>query len=202
MGIFICIDGPNGVGKSTIINELSNLSKNLGVGVHFTKEPTTSNIGQFIRNEQDNFNGVALACLIAADRYTHIEEVISPNLKNNKIVISDRYLPSSLVYQVIDGVEPDFIWNLNKDIILPDLFVFISAKPETITERLSARNKLTRFENSITPQLELTLYKDVFNILLSKGYHILEIQNDIISAQENAKIIWDTILQLSNQTNA
>ena len=198
IGKFICIDGPNGAGKSTIVEELSNLLRNTDEDILLTKEPTASKLGQFIRNEQGNFRGKALACLVTADRYDHIERVINPNLRKGKVVISDRYLPSSLVYQAIDGVEPAFIWNLNKDVVLPDLFVFVSANLETIAERLAVRNKLTRFEDLSTLKLELSLYKGAFNTLKSKGFNVLEIQNDTIPAQENAKMIYDTIIQLLN----
>jgi dTMP kinase len=197
-GKFICIDGPNGAGKSTVVKELSNLLLNASIDILITKEPTTSNLGQFIRNEQDNFKGKVLACLVAADRYDHIEKVINPNLRSGKVVISDRYLPSSLVYQTMDGVEPAFIWSLNKNIVFPDLFVFVSANPEIIIERLNARNKLTRFEDLNTLQLEFSLYKSAFNLLKSQGFNVLEIQNDEISVQENAKAICESIIQLLN----
>jgi dTMP kinase len=197
-GKFICIDGANGVGKSTLVKELSNLLLNASIDVLVTKEPTASNLGQFIRNEQGNIKGKALACLVAADRYDHIDKVINPNLGNGKIVISDRYLPSSLVYQAIDGVEPVFIWSLNENIVFPDLFVFVSASPEIIVKRLNARNNLTRFEDSNTLQLELSLYKSVFNSLKSQGFNVLEIQNDNISVQENAKTICESVIRLLN----
>ena len=192
-GKFICIDGPNGAGKSTIIEELSNLLRESNVDFFLTQEPTSSKLGRFIRNEQDNLKGKVLACLIAADRYDHIEKIIIPNIKTGKVVISDRYLPSSLVYQALDGVEPAFIWSLNQDIILPNLFVLISAKWETITERLAVRNKLTRFEDLETLQVEHSLYKSASSTLKSKGFNVLEIQNDTIPIQESAKIIHKSI---------
>lgn len=197
-GKFICVDGPNGVGKSTLVKKISDLLLNASIDVLVTKEPTSSNLGQFIRNEQGNFKGKVLACLVAADRYDHIEKVINPNLRSGKIVISDRYLPSSLVYQAMDGVESDFIWRLNENIVFPDLFVFVSASPEIIMERLNARNNLTRFEDLNTVQLELSLYKSAFNSLKLQGFNVLKIQNDKISAQENAQTICASIIQLLN----
>ena len=197
-GRFICIDGPNGVGKSTVIEQLSILLKNSDIDVFFTKEPTSSNLGQFIRNEQGNFTGKVLACLVAADRYDHIERIIAPKLRRGEVVISDRYLPSSLVYQVIDGVETTFIWKLNEDIIMPNLFVHISASPEEIGRRLAERSELTRFESLSILNSEISLYKKAFNTLQSKGYNVLEIDNGITSAQENAKIIYGAIIQLLN----
>ena len=56
---------------------------------------------------------MALACLVAGDRHHHLATEILPALHAGKVVICDRYLPSSLVLQAIDGIEPDTIWCLN-----------------------------------------------------------------------------------------
>jgi len=197
-GKFICIDGPHGAGKSTLVKELSNLLIKQKIDIYLTKEPTESKLGQFIRSEQGNFKGQVLACLVTADRYDHIDKVINPNLRSGKTVISVRYFPSSLVYQAMDGVEPAFIWNLNENVIIPDLFIFVSANPEIITKRLNTRKHLTRFEYSNNPQLELSLYKSAFTTLKSQGFNVLEIQNDNISVQENSKILCESVIKLLN----
>lgn len=195
-GKFICVDGPHGAGKSTLVQELSNLLSKQNIEICLTKEPTESKLGRFIRREQDNFKGQVLACLVTADRYDHIEKVINPNLRSGKTVISNRYFPSSLVYQAMDGVEPAFIWKLNEYVIMPDLLVFVSASPKIITKRLNERKHLTRFEYSNTPQIELSLFKSAFSTLRSQGYNVLEIQNDDVSVQDNSKIIYESVIKI------
>lgn len=195
-GKFICIDGANGSGKSTIIKELENLFDDNSLEVVATKEPTSSKLGQFIRAEQDNFEGPALACLVTADRYGHIKEIIRPNLEQGKLVVTDRYFPSSLVYQVIDGLNTDYIWTLNKHIIWPDLFVHVVATPETIISRLSQRNTKTRFENLNHLHQELILYQNVFHTLSKKGFNVLKINNNQQSIFESAMTVYKAILRL------
>jgi DNA polymerase III epsilon subunit-like protein len=57
--------------------------------------------------------GHALACLYAADRYHHLEAEVRPNTNAGRVVISDRYIPSALVMQRFDGIDPAFLWQLN-----------------------------------------------------------------------------------------
>lgn len=195
-GKFVCIDGANGSGKSTVIAELAKLLTDKGFDVVVTKEPTTSKLGQFIRAEQDNLAGFALAHLVTADRYDHIANVIRPNLEKGKLILTDRYLPSSMVYQVIDGLESDYLWVLNKYIIWPDLFIYISAKPNTIATRLSSRDHTTRFEHLESIDQEVSLYQQVFHMLIANGYKILQIDNDQHSVFESALIAYEAISQL------
>lgn len=115
--IFVAIEGPNGSGKSTVIKLTSQILRRRSIQCICTKEPSTSQLGQFIRFNQHIYSKEVLACLIAANRYEHQERVIKPNLGSGISVISDRYFPSSLVYQQIDGVEKAFIWDINRNIV-------------------------------------------------------------------------------------
>jgi dTMP kinase len=185
---FIVIDGPNGVGKTTVINSLKKrlLQKNLDFIV--TKEPTDSTIGNFIRENQNSYYANTLAALVAADRYDHIEKLIQPNLDKGKIVISDRYLASSLVYQVLDGLDYEFVLQLNAKIILPSLYFILTAISNTISERLSNRNSLTRFELDKKSN-ESKLFEEAGNFLKGKGDLVKFIKNDDRSSDETVKEI-------------
>jgi dTMP kinase len=72
-----------------------------------------------VRAGTDTYRGMALACLVAGDRHHHLATEILPALQAGKIVVCDRYLPSSLVLQVIDGLEPDTVWRLKPGFMSP-----------------------------------------------------------------------------------
>ena len=112
-GKLIAFDGPNGAGKSTLIRAVQARLSEMNINVHVTKEPSDSKIGTFTRNVAELFSGNALACLVAADRYAHVEREILPQLKQGTIVITDRYVLSSLILQPMDGVDIDFIEKIN-----------------------------------------------------------------------------------------
>ena len=79
MGIFITVEGPNGVGKSTFIKRLEEmfLSKYM---VFLTREPTNTNFGNYVKKNEEMLEGEAYAYLIAADRCYHLKNYIEPEL--------------------------------------------------------------------------------------------------------------------------
>lgn len=131
-GFFVAIDEPNGVGKTTLLEEIEKIIKSKNIQLYKTKEPTNSILGNFIREISEEINGDTLACLVSADRYEHLKNEIIPELEKGKIVITDRYVLSSLILQVIDGVKENFILNLNSQIIKPDLQLAIFADEKVI----------------------------------------------------------------------
>jgi dTMP kinase len=154
-GKFIAIDGPNGVGKSTIIKAVENKLLLYGADVFVTKEPTDTDLGISLRKFAEKRNGLGLACLVAADRYEHLKDEIIPMLEQSKIVITDRYILSSLILQGMDGVDSKFIMNINNEIIKPDLQVALFANEKVIQSRLGERKNLTRFEKEYHSRDEL-----------------------------------------------
>src|SRR3989338_5572031 len=111
--MFITFEGPNGVGKTAIVDAVAKKLFDMGFDVLKTKEPTKSRLGDFLRNAEEFYGGACLACIAAADRYSHIEQEIMPALSRGKVVISDRYVESSLVLQRLDGCALEFLWGLN-----------------------------------------------------------------------------------------
>jgi dTMP kinase len=107
-GLFISVEGPDGSGKSTIlamIVKYLNQAK-YSFDIAFTREPGGKNnvIAEDIRNILLNkieykITDLAEALLFAASRAQHVQDFIQPNLANGDLVLGDRYVHSSLVYQ-------------------------------------------------------------------------------------------------------
>jgi dTMP kinase len=198
-GFFVTVDGPNGVGKSSLVNAIVSQLKQLGFDVSETGEPTNSQLGRLVRQAETIYNGRVYTCLIAADRYFHIETEIIPLLNDGKIVLSTRYVESSLALQNLDGVEFEFIWAINSQIYKPDLSVILTASAEILESRLSERSCYSRFEKSKTRQAELDSYMRAAEFLSTKGFNILLVDNGTVSLEQNATRITEKIVNLLNQ---
>lgn len=178
-GKLISVDGPNGVGKTTIIGGVVKKLQLEGYNVLLTQEPTYTELGKFTREISEIINSDALACLVAADRYEHLNKVIIPSLKRNQIVICDRYILSSLILQRMDNVQEQFILDINSNIILPDLQIALSASIDTIQERLNARKVLSRFEKNNKSMLELDFMKKGIQCLQNMNVKVNLIENNV-----------------------
>lgn len=176
-GFFVAVDGPNGVGKSTLINGIGRNIGSLGTKVYITREPTDTELGTFIRKFSETHSKDSLACMVAADRYEHIVNEISPKLGDGYLVITDRYFLSSLILQGMDGVTEEHIVNINYNIIKPDLQIALWADEETLKRRLSKRNSLTRFEKDNQSNTELLFMENGINKLKKMGWDVFKVNN-------------------------
>jgi dTMP kinase len=122
-GFFAAVDGPSGIGKTTITSLLVSRLTARGYPVAATKEPTATALGNLARFGTDDYHGLTLACLVVADRYHHLEHEIRLALQAGQFVLCDRYVASSLVLLRLDGVPPEFLWQLNQHADRPDLTV-------------------------------------------------------------------------------
>lgn len=188
-GVLIALDGPNGSGKTTLINALKERLEKRGYDVCITREPTETELGEYVRKFAEAHEGIGLACLVMGDRYEHIKNKIIPELKKGKIVITDRYILSSLILQEMDGVETDFILKINSHIIKPDLQVAVYADENILQKRLGERKVLTRFEKGNQSSDELFYMKKGIKTLLNESVTILEICNNAAFEENLKKII-------------
>jgi dTMP kinase len=176
-GLFVSVDGPSGAGKSTVVAHLAQLLVADGEQVHITAEPSAGIIGKLARELTETVAGPALACLYAADRYHHIDVEIRTHLESGEVVLCDRYVPSALVMQRFDGVDPTFLWALNSQADRPDLAVVLESDPQTIHARLAQRGAQNRFQ--LTPgssYAETHFYRQACERLIQAGYDVLRVE--------------------------
>lgn len=188
-GFLVAVDGPNGVGKSTLIEKMKTKLESENYEVYITCEPTDSELGNFTRKFAEQHSGISLACLVAADRYEHISAEILPELNKGKIVITDRYILSSLILQAMDGVKNTTILSLNSEIIKPDLQIAVFANENILQKRLSERESLTRFEKNNQSYNELCYMKKGIAELQEKNIEILLINNNDSLERNVEKIV-------------
>lgn len=194
-GVFVSVDGPSGAGKTTIVNHLAQLLVAEGQEVHVTEEPSAGPIGGLCRELTETITGHALACLYAADRYHHVEHEIHPHLDVGQVVISDRYIPSGLVMQRFDGVDPAFLWQLNAEADRPDLAVILEADPELIAERLHDRGPHNRFQ--LTPgssHAETYFYRQATERLIEAGFDVLRVNCNQQPSEQSASLIKNRLM--------
>jgi dTMP kinase len=165
-GAFICIEGLDGSGKTTQAKLLTEKLRKSHSAV-YTAEPSRGKIGTYIRNRclygEKRLSTVVEALLFAADRIEHVENEVLPALNEGKLVISDRYVYSSLAYQGAAGLSLEWIEKVNEHALKPDLAVFIDVDPNTVLERLKRRKSV--MENLETQQK----VRDVYLKFVAKG---------------------------------
>ena len=159
-GFLICIEGLDGCGKTTQTKILVNRLKKKGYDAIYTAEPSRGKIGSFIRryclHGGKRVSSVVEALLFAADRFEHVEKEVIPSLKEGKIVVSDRYVYSSLAYQGATGLNLDWIKKVNEHALTPDLAIFIDVKPEIVVQRLKPKKSV--MENLVTQRRVREVY--------------------------------------------
>ena len=154
-GKFITLEGPDGSGKSTILNLISDYLKYKGIDFIVSREPGGTRIGEEIRdiildNNNTNMGPETEALLYAAARGQHVHEKIIPALKSGKIVVCDRFVLSSLAYQGVGrGLGIDKVKMIN-DFglrgVYPDLVLFFHIDPELTLERKTIKEGGDRLE--------------------------------------------------------
>jgi len=144
-GKFITFEGPEGSGKTSVIIGVVKYLEEEGYSVLTTREPGGIKIAEDIRSiilDKDNveMDAHAEALLFAASRSQHFNEKILPALKENKVIICDRFIDSSLAYQGhARGLGIDQVYEINKFAIgdsLPELTLFIDVPPRVGLERV------------------------------------------------------------------
>lgn len=184
-GSFVCIEGLDGCGKTTQAKLLAGRLKET-YRAFYTAEPSDGKIGSFIKqyclNAQRRLSSIVEALLFAADRFEHVENVILPGINEGRLVISDRYVYSSLAYQGAAGLDLAWIEKINEHAIRPDLAVFIDVSPEAVVERLkSSRSVMENLETQRTVrQVYLSFVKEGGLVMIDGNASKQKVADDIL----------------------
>lgn len=145
-GVFIAIEGIDGSGKTTHSRKLVEWLINHDVCSLYTREPTDGAVGRILKKlaKQKDIDFRVEALLFAADRLEHLNKIILPYLEKNYVVVSDRYVYSSLAYQTVTTGEPEWVRKINKFARKPDLTLLLDIEPKIGLSRI--RRHRTRFE--------------------------------------------------------
>lgn len=147
-GVFITFEGGEGAGKSTQIARLAESLREMGCEVVLTREPGGSAGAEAVRHvilsgAAEPFGPAMEAILFAAARADHIDQLIGPAIQRGAVVLCDRFVDSSRVYQGVTGdLEPSFMQALEAVTVagtMPDLTIILDLDPKEGMRRANAR---------------------------------------------------------------
>jgi len=177
-GLFLAIEGPNGAGKSSLSSALIDLYTSQGLKAQRVSEPSAYDIGQLVKKYRELPDApLVLACLLAADRYNNLATEILPKKREGYLVISDRYVASNFVYQVLQGVPENFLLNLNALVEKPDLTILLDVDPDILRSQIRERGSNSLSENPEMLEKEIIEYSRVGTALGKLGHPYIRIKN-------------------------
>jgi len=212
-GYLILIDGPSGVGKSSLTKKLAQSLRALRFFVaEFSEDAADNRRGQIVEARLSGANDYQLADLFTQHRMEIYQRVVFPALENFDFVILDRGEPSTMVYQTMRKemtIEEVFNQHRLHEIKIPDLIVILVCQPEMASfrkesegqvrqEREAGNNLKGKFtKDSETQRVICRQYCEVFEFLKSRTNAIL-IENDNLSIDQEVSLILKKISKNGN----
>ncbi len=187
--LFIVLDGIDGSGTTTHSKLLAGFLSLKGLKIYLTHEPSNSEIGKLLRDflKDDKIPPSTDALLFAADRDLHYRNEIKMKLEEGYIVISDRYIESSIIYQSCqsESITIEWVKSLNKFAGKPDLTIILDIDPKMSLARKNQRD-LEKFEDTSFLEQVRKLY---ITRAKEEGYSIINTDDIIELVQENIQQI-------------
>ena len=150
-GVFVCFEGGDGAGKSTQSKALAAWLAEQGYAVRLTFEPGDTLVGQELRRivlspETGELSPRTEALLYAADKAEHVDTLVRPALERGEVVITDRYVDSSIAYQgagrVLVPAEVTALQRWATADLRPHLTVVLDVAPDHGLARFEARDRI------------------------------------------------------------
>ena len=210
-GFFITFEGIEGSGKTYQSKKLFKKISNMGISSIYTREPGGTVGAERIRKiiledyftskGKQTFNKYTDTLLYMAARSEHIREKLKPHINKKKVIICDRFIDSTIAYQVYGkGVDINLVNSVHKHIlsgITPDLTFILKAKISKVLERLKKRKTKNRYD-----KFSRDFYVKVQKAFLKIGnrnkrkYKIID---NSIDSPETEKLIYKEFLKLLNR---
>lgn len=202
-GLFIVLEGTDGCGKSTQIRNVKTYLRDKGIHTLLVREPGGTDIGEKIRkilldNENSEMRASTEMYLYAASRAQLVQEVIKPAIMDGKVVICDRFIYSSLVYQGVGRkLGIDTVWDVNQKAlagIMPDIAIFLDLPIEKALDRVK-RGNMDRIEKE-NDNFHNTVYSSYIKLCTDEKFKLTRINadRDIKEVFADIKDIIDTNL--------
>ncbi len=202
-GLFVTFEGPDGSGKTSVIEAvLKEIEKITQREVLHTREPGGSVISENIRKiildtDHTEMDARTEALLYAASRRQHITEIIRPALSKGKLVLCDRFVDSSLVYQgYARGIGIDEVRQLNHfatEGLIPELTIYLDIDAEEGLRRIQENRKETQYDRLDQEEL-------VFHEKVREGYHKIYREADervqVIDASQPLEQVIDSVMKI------
>lgn len=199
-GLFITFEGGEGAGKTTILNQVYEELTGRGFEVIKTREPGGIRISEKIRDIIHDPLHLEMeerteALLYAAARRQHLVEKVFPALEKGKIVLCDRFVDSSLVYQgYARGIGVDEVFAINQFVIqdcMPDITLFFDIDPKKGLERISA--------NAEREKNRLDLETIEFHEKVYEGYQLIKSRFpdrfQTVNADRSREAVYEDVLE-------
>lgn len=198
-GILIAFEGNDGAGKTTAARTVYETLQSRGIDAILTREPGGSARAEKIREvildpAMKGMDGMSEALLYAASRRQHVADTIQPALEKGQVVLTDRFLDSSLAYQgAARGLGMDTVEAINEYALQglrPDLTLFFSLSVEEGKRRMLERGELNRMD----------LEEDAFHARVRQGFEEICQKNPqrtvVIDAAKSRQAVADQVMQV------
>lgn len=162
--MLVIFEGLDNCGKTTLVEMIKNYYLNIGADAEISKEFET-NIGRELKQmaKEGTLDPILKAYLFATDRYIRMKNIKLEDLKN-KVMLFDRYVPSAIAYRMAEGVNKDWVTNINSVFPKADIGFFIDITPNESVKR----NTDTKFNIKATPE-HLNKVRDAYLSILEEN---------------------------------
>ncbi len=194
-GLLIALEGVDGSGTTSQRERVANALREQGRDVHTTAEPSTGPIGKLLReilSGDMKTTPETVALLFAADRLDHLKREIFPALEEGKIVLTDRYIHSSVAYQSL-AMDKDWVISLNREAKLPDLAILVKVSVEVAAKRRQERGGPEELFDAIEAQRKIASAYDLAFEQENLGPTVT------VNGEEDMESVTTAILNVINQ---